>query len=104
MYVLVEIQGKQYKVGEGDTLAVDRLEKEAGEAVEFDTVLLTSKEGKVKVGTPYVKGAKVKATVEEHVKGEKIQVRKFKRRKGYRRTQGHRQQFSTLKVTGITGA
>lgn len=104
MYALVEIKGKQYKVAEGDTLNVDKLEKESGDALEFDTVLLTSDEGKVKVGTPYVSGVKVTATVEEHGKGDKIVVKKFKRRKGYRRTQGHRQQYSTIKVTGITGA
>ncbi len=104
MYALVEIKGKQYKAAEGTTLTVDRLEQEAGEELEFDTVLLTSNEGKVKVGTPYVKGAKVSATLEEHNKGDKIVVKKYKRRKGYRRTQGHRQQYSLVKVTGITGA
>ncbi|SRR6056297_572825 len=104
MYALIEIKGKQYKATEGTTLTVDRLEKDAGEALEFDTVLLTSNDGKVKVGAPYVKGAKVTATLEEHNKGKKVVVKKFKRRKGYRRTQGHRQQYSLLKVTGITGA
>ena len=104
MYALVEIKGKQYKVVEGDILTVDRLENESGDTLEFETVLMTSDEGKVKVGTPYVDGVKVQATLEDHVKGDKIHVRKFKRRKGYRRTIGHRQKFSTLKVTGITGA
>ncbi len=104
MYALVEIKGKQYKVVEGDVLTVDKLENEAGDTLEFDTVLLTSNEGDVKVGTPYVDGVKVQATVEEHAKGVKIFVHKFKRRKGYRRKQGHRQKYSKLKVTGITGA
>lgn len=104
MYALVEIKGKQYKVVEGDVLTVDKLENEAGDTLEFDTVLMTSNEGDVKVGTPYVDGVKVQATVEEHAKGIKIFVHKFKRRKGYRRKQGHRQQYSKLKVTGITGA
>jgi len=104
MYALVEIKGKQYKAVEGDILTVDKLENESGESLEFETVLLMSGEGDVKVGTPYIKGAKVTATLEEHGKADKIVVRKFKRRKGYRRTQGHRQKFSTLKVTGITGA
>ena len=103
MYALVEIKGKQYKVVEGDVLTVDKLENEAGETLEFDTVLLTSNEGDVKVGTPYVDGVKVQATVEEHAKGMKIFVHKFKKRKGYRRKMGHRQQYSKLKVTGITG-
>jgi large subunit ribosomal protein L21 len=104
MYALVEIKGKQYKAVEGEILTVDKLDKESGESLEFDTVLLMSKEEGVKVGTPYVEGAKVTATLEDHGKAEKIVVHKFKRRKGYRRTQGHRQQFSTLRVTGITGA
>ncbi|MDY7027509.1 MAG: 50S ribosomal protein L21 [Spirochaetota bacterium] len=103
MYALVEIKGKQYKVVEGDVLTVDKLENEAGDTLEFDTVLLTSNEGDVKVGTPYVDGVKIQATVEEHAKGTKIFVHKFKKRKGYRRKQGHRQKYSKLKVTGITG-
>jgi len=103
MYALVEIKGKQYKVVKGDLLTVDKLESEAGDTLEFDTVLLTNNEGKVQVGTPYVDGVKVLATVEEHGKGIKIFVHKFKKRKGYRRKQGHRQQYSKLKVTGITG-
>ena len=102
MYALVEIKGKQYKAEEGATLKVDRIEKEAGETVEFDSVLMTGGDS-VKVGTPYVKGAKVAATVEEHGRGEKVNVFKFKRRNGYRRKQGHRQNYSLLKVTGISG-
>jgi len=103
MYALVEIKGKQYKVNEGDTLTVDKLDNESGSTVEFDTVLLTSNDGDVKIGTPYVDGVKVQTTVEDHKKGTKLYVHKFKKRKGYRRKQGHRQQYSTLKVTGITG-
>ncbi len=104
MYALVEIKGKQYKAVEGTTLTVDKLENESGDSLEFESVLLMSNEGDVKVGTPYVKGAKVTAELEEHGKAKKIKVTKFKRRKGYKRTQGHRQKFSTIKVTGITGA
>ena len=103
MYALVEIKGKQYKVNEGDLLTVDKLDNESGSTVEFETVLLTSKDGDVKIGNPYVDGVKVKTTVEDHQKGAKLYVHKFKKRKGYRRKQGHRQQYSTLKVTGITG-
>ena len=103
MYALVEIKGKQYKVNEGDTLTVDRLDNESGSTLEFETVLLTSNDGEVKIGTPYVDGVKVQTTVEDHMKGPKLYVHKFKKRKGYRRKQGHRQRYSTLKVTGITG-
>lgn len=104
MYALVEIQGKQYKAQEGSLLTVDRLEGEAGRDLEFDTVLMTSDDQKVQVGTPYVSGAKVTATLEDQIKGEKLHVRKYKRRKGYRRKLGHRQRYSVLKVTGVTGA
>lgn len=104
MYVLVEINGKQYKAEEGSVLTVDRLEGEEGQNIEFDTVLMTSNEGNVKVGTPYVSGAKVTATLEDQCKGDKLYVRKYKRRKGYSRKIGHRRHLSKLKVTGLTGA
>jgi large subunit ribosomal protein L21 len=104
MYALVEIKGRQYKAEEGKTLKVDSLDKESGEKVEFETVLLTGGDGGVKFGSPYVKGAKVEATVEEHGRGKKVTVFKFKKRLGYRRKAGHRQGYSLLKVTGIHGA
>ena len=103
MYALVEIKGKQYKAEKGSLLKVDRFETEAGEQVEFDSVLLVSDDKKVQVGQPYVKGVKVKAVVEEHGKDKKIVVFKYKRRKNYRRTRGHRQQFSLLRIKEITG-
>lgn len=104
MYALVEIKGKQYKAEKGAVLQVDLMDAEKGTEMEFDTVLLTSKDDKVKVGTPFVKGAKVKAVLEDHVKGDKIRVIKYKRRKGYMRTQGHRQKYSILKVNEVLGA
>ena len=103
MYALVEIKGKQYRAVEGSVLKVDRFESEAGKQVEFDSVLLVSDDKKVKVGQPYVKGAKVKAVVEEHGRDKKIIVFKYKKRKNYRRTRGHRQQFSLLRIKEITG-
>ena len=102
MYVLIEILGKQYKVEEGTLLKVDKIDKEAGAKVEFDAVLLVKDGEKTTVGTPYVKGAKVSAIVEDQVKGNKVVVYKFKRRKGYRRKQGHRQQYSVIKIDKIT--
>ncbi len=103
MYALVEIQGKQYKAEENALLQVDKLDSEAGSTVEFDTVLMVSEEGVApKVGTPYVAGAKVSVEVEDQVKGKKVRIFKFKRRKGYRRTQGHRQQYSLIRVKSIT--
>ncbi|MCF7952711.1 MAG: 50S ribosomal protein L21 [Spirochaetales bacterium] len=102
MYVLVEIKGKQYKAEEGALLRVDKIEKEAGEELEFDSVLMVSDGDSTKVGQPYVKGAKISATLEEQVRDKKVLVYKFKRRKGYRRKQGHRQQYSLIKVQKIT--
>ena len=103
MYALVEIKGKQYKVEKGSLIKVDLLGEDKGASMEFDSVLLLSDEKGAKVGTPYVKGAKIKATVGETVKGTKVMVFKFKRRKGYHRTQGHREKYTMLKVDEITG-
>jgi len=103
MYALVEIKGKQYKVEKGSLIKVDLLGEEAGKKVEFDTVLMLSGEKTPKIGQPYVKGAKVMATVGESVKGTKLNVLKFKRRKGYHRNQGHRQKYTLIKVNEITG-
>ncbi len=95
MYALVEILGKQYMALVGATLQVDKLSMEEGAALELDKVLALVDENSAKFGTPYVSGAKVLATVEGEMKGDKIKVYKFHRRKGYRRTQGHRQQYSS---------
>jgi large subunit ribosomal protein L21 len=102
MYALVEIQGKQYKAQEGAVLTVDKIDQEAGKDLEFDSVLMVADGEKTTVGTPYVKGAKIKAQLEEQVKGKKVVVLKFKKRKGYKRKQGHRQQYTKLLVTEIT--
>jgi large subunit ribosomal protein L21 len=104
MYALVEIKGKQYKAEKGSLLRIDRLTEVKGESVDFDSVLMVRDEGKVAVGTPYVDGAKVTATVEEHIRDQKVTVRKFKRRKNYRRKLGHRQQYTLVRVEDIVGA
>ena len=104
MYALVEIKGKQYKAEKGAVLRVDKFSNEAGEKVEFDSVLYLSGEGDPKVGAPYVEGAKVTAVVKDAFKDKKVKVFKFKRRKGYKRTQGHRQQYTLLQVEDILGA
>lgn len=103
MYALVEILGKQYKALVGATLQVDKLSMEEGSALELEKVLAIVDENSAKFGTPYVSGAKVLATVEGEMKGDKIKVYKFRRRKGYRRTQGHRQQYSLIKINEIIG-
>jgi large subunit ribosomal protein L21 len=104
MYALVEIQGRQYKAEDGATLRVERMRGNPGDTVEFATVLLTSDQGTVQVGRPYVAGAKVRAVVEAHERGKKITIVKFKRRKDYRRKQGHRQPYTLLRVQAIEAA
>lgn len=101
MYALVEILGKQYKAEEGQTLQVDRIDKEAGETLEFATVLAIVDGENVRFGAPYIEGAKVVATLKEEIKGGKIRVYKFHKRKGYRRTQGHREKYSLINVDAI---
>ena len=101
MYALVEILGKQYKAEVGKDIQVDLCEGELGSELTFDTVLAIVDEKKAKFGTPYVKGASVVATLKSNFKDEKVRVYKFERRKGYRRTQGHRQQYSILNVSAI---
>ena len=101
MYVIVEIQGQQFKAEAGKRLYVHRLDAEQGAAVEFDKVLLVDNDGAVKVGAPTVEGAKVVCEVLSHLKGERIIVFKKKRRKGYRKLNGHRQQFTELTITEV---
>ena len=101
MYALVEFKGKQYKAEKGALLKVDLIDAEPGTAINIDTVLLVSGDS-VKVGSPYITGAKVSATVESHGKDEKIIVFKYKPKKDYRRKQGHRQKYSIIKIGEIS--
>jgi len=101
MYALVEFKGKQYKAEKGALVKVDLIDAEPGTAISIDTVLLVSGDS-VTVGDPYVKGAKVSATVESHGKDEKIVVFKYKPKKDYRRKHGHRQQYSIIKIGDIS--
>jgi large subunit ribosomal protein L21 len=103
MYAVIETGGKQYRVTAGDTLDVERLETEAGKPHTFDRVLLVANDGKVTVGTPTLSGAKVVADVTQHLRGEKKIAFKMKRRKGYHRTVGHRQELTRVKITDIKG-
>ncbi len=100
-YAIFENGGKQYKAVPGATVDLDRMPVEEGAKVEFDQVLLISADGDVQVGTPTVGGAKVKATVEEHFKGKKVLVFKYIPRKRYRRTRGHRQQYTRVRIDEI---
>ena len=101
MYAVVDIAGKQFKVEKDQYLYAPRLEASAGDAVEFDKVLLIDTDGKVQVGTPLIKGAKISGKVLEHVKDNKVIVFKKKRRKGYAVKNGHRQQFTKVQIDSI---
>ena len=101
MYAIIESCGKQYKVAEGDVVFFEKLDVEEGKKVSFDKIVLVSNDNKVEVGAPYVKGAKVEGKVVEHGKGKKIVVYKYKAKKNYRRTQGHRQPYTKVEITSI---
>ncbi|MFM2268123.1 MAG: hypothetical protein RL757_1564 [Bacteroidota bacterium] len=103
MYAIVNIAGQQFKVTQGDQIYVHRLEAEAGSSVTFNEVLMVENGGNVKVGTPSVAGASVSATVNEHLKGDKVIVFKKKRRKGYRVKNGHRQYLSQITIDSVIG-
>ncbi len=103
MYAIVEIAGQQFKVERGVKVYVHRLDASEGAKVEFDKVLLVDNGGKVQIGTPSIDGAKVAATVLSHLKGDKVIVFKKKRRKGYQKSNGHRQQLTQILVQGILG-
>lgn len=101
MYAIVEIAGQQFKVSEKQQVFVHHLGAEAGSNVEFDQVLLVDNNGKISVGAPVVKGAKVTAKVLDTVKGDKVIVFKKKRRKGYKVKNGHRQLFTKIQIESI---
>ena len=101
MYAIIESCGKQYKVAEGDVVFFEKLDVEEGKKVTFDSVVLVSDDKKVEVGAPYVKGVKVEGKVVAHGKGKKILVYKYKAKKNYRRTQGHRQPYTKVEITKI---
>jgi len=101
MYAVIETGSKQYRVAAGDTLDIERLEIEAGQSYTFDRVLLVSNEGKLSVGAPTVANASIVADVIEHIRGPKKVAFKMKRRKGYHRTVGHRQELTRIKIKEI---
>ena len=101
MYVIVDIQGQQFKVKQDQRLFVHRINADQGSEVEFEKVMLIDNEGAITVGTPVVEGAKVVVEILSHLKGDKVLVFKKKRRKGHRKLNGHRQQFSEVRVKSI---
>ena len=102
MYAIVATGGKQYRVKEGETLRVEKLFAEAGESVELDKVLLVGEGEDVKIGAPYLDGAKVTATVTANGRGDKVKIIKFRRRKHSRRQAGHRQSYTEIQITSIS--
>jgi len=102
MYAVIETGGKQYRVQEGDKLFIEKLEVEAGETIDFDNVLLVSKDGELAVGSPYVESAKVKASVLANGKGPKVIVFKYKNKEGYRKKRGHRQPYTKIQIEAIS--
>ncbi len=101
MYAIVTIAGQQFKVEEGKNVFVHRLDAKAGDKVTFGDVLLIDRDGDVSVGSPLLSGASVSASVIDHVQGDKVIVFKKKRRKGFRKKNGHRQQFTQIKIDAI---
>nr|VFJ73291.1 MAG: LSU ribosomal protein L21P [Candidatus Kentron sp. FW] len=104
MYAVVMTGGKQHRVQVGDSLRVEKLAAEEGDSIKLDKVLMVAAGENITVGTPYIAGGDVSATVKSQGRGKKIRITKFKRRKNYRRTQGHRQGFTEIEITGIDGA
>lgn len=100
MYAVIKTGGKQYKVSEGDLVKVEKIEGAVGDSIELGEVLMVGGE-EVAIGTPLLPGAKVKAQIVEQGKGKKVLVFSSKRRKGFRKTYGHRQTITRLKITGI---
>ena len=101
MYAVLQTGSKQYRVTAGDTLEIERLDVEAGQPVTFDRVLLVNNDGKLSVGSPVVANASVVADVLDHIRGEKKVTFKMKRRKGYHKTIGHRQELTVVKIKEI---
>ena len=101
-YAIIKTGGKQYRVSEGDTIRVEKIQGEVGSSIELDEVLMVGGGEKVSVGTPFVSGAKVTAEIVAQDRAKKIIVFKMKRRKNYRRKQGHRQPYTELRITGVS--
>ncbi|MDR0780214.1 MAG: 50S ribosomal protein L21 [Pseudomonadales bacterium] len=102
MYAVIESGGKQHRVTEGEVLKLELIEAGAGDSISFDKVLMVGQGADVRVGAPYVANGKVTAEVLSHGRGDKVTIIKFKRRKHYRKQQGHRQWFTEVKITGIS--
>jgi large subunit ribosomal protein L21 len=102
MYAVIQTGGKQYRVAEGTTLKIEKLELGTGDSVEFDKVLLVQSGDAVKVGAPFIDGGKVSATVLSQGRHKKVKIIKFRRRKHHMKQMGHRQYYTEVRITGIS--
>ena len=102
MYAVIKTGGKQYRVAQGDTLKVEKLDAGEGDSVEFDQVLMVGEGEDVRIGAPFVDGSKVTAKVKSHGRAAKIEIIKFRRRKHHLKRAGHRQDYTELEITGIS--
>jgi large subunit ribosomal protein L21 len=102
MYAVIATGGKQYRVAKGDVIQIEKLDAEEGASVDFDNVLMVGEGEDVKIGAPYVEGSKVVATVKSQMRGEKIEIMKFRRRKHHQKRTGHRQYLTQIEINEIT--
>ncbi|WP_020395418.1 50S ribosomal protein L21 [Thiolinea disciformis] len=103
MYAVIETGGKQYRVAQGDIIQVEKLDAEEGSNVDFANVLMVGEGESVRIGAPFVEGCKVTATVKSQMRGEKIEIIKFRRRKHHQKRTGHRQYLTQIEINTITG-
>lgn len=103
MYAVIETGGKQYRVSQGEYLRVEKLDADEGATIELDKVLMVADGEDIKLGKPYLDGGKVTATIKAHGRGKKVMIIKFRRRKHHKKTQGHRQSYTEIEITGISG-
>ncbi len=102
MYAVIATGGKQYRVAKGDVIQVEKLDVEEGSSIDFENVLMVGEGESVKIGAPYVEGCKVTATVTSQMRGEKIEIMKFRRRKHHQKRTGHRQYLTQIEISDIT--
>ncbi len=102
MYAVIQTGGKQYRVSQGDTLKVEKLNAEEGASIDIEKVLMVADGDDIRIGTPYVEGGKVTARVKSQGRGKKVKIVKFRRRKHHLKRQGHRQWYTELEITGIS--
>jgi large subunit ribosomal protein L21 len=102
MYAVISTGGKQYKLSQGDVCRVEKLDAEEGASVDLDKVLMIADGDNINIGTPFVSGGKVTATIKSHGRAKKVEIMKFRRRKHHQKRTGHRQYYTEIEVTGIS--